>query len=216
MTSASHSSEFKPGVVILAAGFSTRMGRPKLLLPWDGTTVLGGLLAQWRTAGATQIAVVCAENNVAIHEELDRQKLSANQRILNPRPEDGMFSSIRCAVAWAGWRPDLTHWAIALGDQPHLRPTTLRALLEFAASHPGNVCQPTHSGRPRHPVILPRNAFAELKATSSAHLKEFLQTRPSEALLCRVDDPGLDFDLDEPADYERVLRLFGGGVRPSL
>ncbi len=46
------------GVVILGAGASSRMGRPKLLLPWGATTIVGHLLEQWQTLGAAQIAVV--------------------------------------------------------------------------------------------------------------------------------------------------------------
>ena len=46
------------GVVILGAGASSRMGRPKLLLPWRDTTVIGAILRQWRELGAAQIAVV--------------------------------------------------------------------------------------------------------------------------------------------------------------
>ena len=47
------------GVVILGAGASTRMGRPKLLLPWGDTSIIGHLLGQWRGLGARPIAVVC-------------------------------------------------------------------------------------------------------------------------------------------------------------
>ena len=48
----------KLGVVILAAGASSRMGRPKLLLPWSGTTVIGHLLNQWRALGASPITKI--------------------------------------------------------------------------------------------------------------------------------------------------------------
>ena len=57
---------FSVGVVILAAGRSARMGRPKLLLPWGETSVLGHLIKQWQALGARQIAVVCAPGDQAI------------------------------------------------------------------------------------------------------------------------------------------------------
>src|SRR5262245_22414275 len=60
------------GVVILAAGASSRMRQPKLLLPWGGTTVLGHLLGQWKALHARQIAVVCAVEGEAVVAELDR------------------------------------------------------------------------------------------------------------------------------------------------
>ena len=91
------------GVAILAAGLSTRMGRPKMLLPWAGTTVIGHLIAQWQALAASQIAVVCGAGDSAMQIELDRLSFSAKERILNPEPEAEMFSSIQCAARWTGW-----------------------------------------------------------------------------------------------------------------
>src|SRR5438094_8718530 len=115
------------GVVILAAGASSRMGKPKLVLPWGKTSVLGHLIEQWQQAGG-QIAVVHAAGDQAMDAELDRLDFPVADRIVNPQPERGMFSSIQCASAWGGWNSALTHWIIVLGDQPHLRPESLREL----------------------------------------------------------------------------------------
>jgi molybdenum cofactor cytidylyltransferase len=197
----------KLGVILLAAGASSRMGRPKLLLPWGATTLLGHLLQQWRGQDAAQIAVVHAESNQPLRRELDRLEFPTPQRILNPQPERGMFSSIQCAANWPGWQADLTHWAIVLGDQPLVRDATLRELIAFARSHPDAVCQPARNGRGRHPVILPADVFAELKTSAVGNLKQFLLARGAKTERCESDDPGLDLDLDEPADYERALAL---------
>src|SRR5258706_425777 len=97
------------GAIILAAGSSTRMGKPKLLLPWGGTSVMGHLIGQWREAGAEQIAVVIAGGNGVIAQELDRLEFPARDRMVNPAPERGMFSSIQCAAGWAGWKAELSH-----------------------------------------------------------------------------------------------------------
>ncbi|MEK7685888.1 MAG: nucleotidyltransferase family protein [Verrucomicrobiota bacterium] len=196
------------GVIILAAGASSRMGRPKMLLPWGATSVLGHLIGQWQTLGAEQIAVVCAVGDSAVPGELRRLGFPLDHCILNPTPESGMFSSIQCAARWLGWNPDLTHWAILLGDQPHLRPETLRALLDFAAAQPARICQPSRTGRPRHPVLLPAATFAQLKISSAENLKQFLQTRFRDLALCEMDDPGLDMDIDQPGDYERAIQVF--------
>src|SRR5437016_11413147 len=117
------------GVVILGPGASSRMGQPKLLLPWGATSVLGHQINTWQVLGAGQIGVVCAARDEAIQVELDRLGFPAQNRILNQRPQDEMFSSIRCASSWGGWMAGLTHWAITLGDQPHLRLETLQAVV---------------------------------------------------------------------------------------
>jgi molybdenum cofactor cytidylyltransferase len=195
------------GVVILGAGRSRRMGRPKLLLPWAGTSVLGHLIEQWRGLGTKQIAVVCALDDQAIRAELERLAFSAANRICNPAPDRGMFSSVQCAAQWAGWQPELTHWAIVLGDQPLVRGETLRRLLQFSATRPTMICQPVHGGHGRHPVVLPRSGFVALAGSAAPTLKAFLQTMAAEVACCLAEDPGLELDIDRPEDYERALAL---------
>jgi molybdenum cofactor cytidylyltransferase len=198
---------FSVGVVALAAGRSARMGKPKLLLQWGKTSVLGHLIEEWNALRAKQIAVVCAPGDRAIQAEMDRLGFPALNRIINPAPECGMFSSIQCAAQWPGWQPTLTHWAIVLGDQPHLRSQTLRQVLEFSAAQPGKVCQPARQGHGRHPVLLPKIVFHQVAATTAANLKEFLAAEATQVAFCELDDPGLDLDIDRPEDYDKALLL---------
>ena len=195
------------GVVILAAGRSRRMGRPKLLLPWGRTSVLGHLISQWKALGAKQIAVVCAPANRTMRLELDRIGFPSRNRIINPAARRGMFSSIQCAAQWSGWRVDLTHWAIVLGDQPHLRRQTLRRALDFSAAHPDKVCQPARQGHGRHPVLLPKAVFRQVAVSTAATLQEFLAARPQKPALCEVNDPGLELDIDRPEDYDKAVDM---------
>jgi molybdenum cofactor cytidylyltransferase len=196
------------GVVILAAGGSTRMERPKLLLPWRKTTIIGHLLQQWQDLGALQIAVVCAGDDNSMPAELDRLGFPTTNRITNPEPARGMFSSVQCAAAWKGWRREITGWAIVLGDQPHVSRQTLRTLLEFQAHNPGKICQPAYAGRPKHPVILPRQYFDQLAQSPKSTLREFLQSYPAALASVALADPGLALDLDTPADYALAVKLY--------
>jgi molybdenum cofactor cytidylyltransferase len=198
------------GVIILGAGASSRMGRPKLLLPWGGTSVIGHLLGEWRALDARQIAVVCRPDDEALRVELDRLGFPRSDRIENPQPERGMFSSIRCAADWTGWRRELTAWAIVLGDQPHLRRDTLRTVLDFQAVHPGSVCQPEFADRACHPVLLPRQAFTELRQTPAGTLNVFLKQTSCRLVKCPIEDPGLLLDLDTPEDYRQATLPPGG------
>lgn len=202
--------QFTVGVVILAAGASRRMGKPKLLLPWGQTSVLGHLLQQWKSIGVGQIAVVCAADAETLFEEMERLGVARENRILNSEPNRGMFSSIQCAANWPGWNPEITHWLITLGDQPHLREKTLRVLLDFGASNTNKICQPMRHGRRKHPVLLPKRFFARLKNTPAGDLKMFLVEHAPELSGFESDDAGLDFDMDTPEEYERVQRLFFG------
>ena len=192
------------GVVILGAGASSRMGSPKLLLPWHDTTVIGAIFRQWRELGAAQIAVVQRPNDAPLAAELDRLDFPANDRIENQRPERGMFSSIVCAANWPGWKLEIASWAIALGDQSHLNSDTLRQLLAFHSAHAGAICQPEFEGHTRHPVILTRAAFEQLKCSRAATLKEFLKLTSLPRVQCLMADAGLSLDMDTPEDYKQL------------
>jgi molybdenum cofactor cytidylyltransferase len=189
------------GLIILGAGASSRMGRPKLLLPWDRTTIIGHLISQWRELGVAQIAIVVRPNDPALAAELDRLNFPKHDRITNPQPERGMFSSIVCAANWPGWRSDLLRWAVALGDQPHLKTETLRRLLNFSGLNLDAISRPAFDGRTAHPVILPRAVFEDLKTSPADTLKDFLNLARCRSVQHVINDPGLTLDLDTPEDY---------------
>ena len=196
---------FALGAVILAAGASARMGRPKMLLPWRGTSVLGHVIQQW-SGRAAQLTVVHAGEHHPVRGELDRLGFAAEQRILNPHPELGMFESVRSAARWSGWRKAITHAALILGDQPLIKEETLDQLIAFAQSHRDTVCQLVQGGHRRHPVVFPLATFGELARTNSATLKEFLEPIRQRTALCECDDAGLSLDLDRPEDYVEALK----------
>ena len=210
--------------VILAAGASTRMGKPKLLLPWGKKTILAHLVQQWTDLGAAQIGLVVEQGSaVAVEaERLKAERPSANvehatsniqrstrgtsvQLIINPNPALGMWSSILCAARWQGWTNDLTHFVITLGDQPHVAVRTLQAIIKFAEHDPECICQPARKGRGRHPVVLPSTLFADLTAAKESNLKDFLHSRESQREMFDSDDPALDLDIDTPTDYANAL-----------
>jgi len=199
----------KLGVVILGAGASRRMGRPKLLLPWNGKTVIEHLMDQWISLGAHRVAIVVSGHNIELNRELDRLGVPDGDRIVNPEPEEGMFSSIRCAARREDWSADLTHVVISLGDQPHLKSDALRQLMVFATQNSERICQPSLKGRAKHPVCLPRGQFSELALTDAPMLKHFLEQHQELISLIELEDEGLSLDLDTPEDYEKAVRKFG-------
>jgi len=195
------------GVVLLAAGASRRMGRPKLLLPWGQGTVLSHLARLWQGLGAAQVLVVIPPSLSELEQAMGELASPGLNHIVNPQPQRGMFSSVQSAAAWPGWLPELTHWILSLGDQPHVREATLRGLVEEGRRHPGDVVQPARNGRGRHPVWMPAGWFRMLPVAASSHLKAFLAEHARQRRLVEMDDAGLDLDMDCPEDYEAALRL---------
>lgn len=198
----------KFAVVILGAGASTRMGRPKLLLPWSGTTVVTCLLQQWTALGASQVAVVLRDDDHALKDELRRSGVQEPDWIVNPQPGQGMFSSVRAASAWDRWRTGISHFVISLGDQPQIRRVTLDHLLEFAAANPTRICQPRLRGRVMHPIIFPAPQFCALAATDRQTLRDFLESAPDHRAFFDSTDESLALDLDSPREYQQAITQF--------
>jgi len=191
------------GVVILAAGASTRMGTCKLLLPWGEKTILTHLLDQWRSAGAAQIAPVIDPSNEPLRKALRHAGLSPSDWIENHSPQLGMFSSLQAASRWTGWLSTLTHWVISLGDQPHIEMSTLRLLLDAARKNPARICQPVLNGETAHPIILPGSDFKELAQNDIPDLRTYIRRQEPFRLRLPVEDAGVSGDLDTPEDYRR-------------
>ena len=201
-----HSDYARFGVLVLAAGASARMGCAKLLLPWHGTSVIGHLYEIWRDLGVGQIAVVTRSGDEALAAELDRIGWPKADRLENPTPEKGMFSSVLCGVNWSGWRADVDCRIFVLGDQPHLKKETLHRLLDFAQEQDNSICEPISGNKTGHPVVLPAAAVRELQNTTATTLKEFLKLTKLPRVQCKVDDTGLLLDMDTPEDYKRLQR----------
>lgn len=195
------------GAFILGAGASSRMGQPKLLLPWGSTSIVGHLISVWRSVGATQVAVVCAPPPHPVHGELDRLGFPSDARIINPSPALGMFSSIQSAARWRGWE-NLSHFALALGDQPQISASLILKVLKHAEENSDAICQPSVQKCPKHPVIIPRKMFFELASNTATTLRDFLTGTPVFRSFLEVPDERLNIDLDAPADYKLAANRF--------
>lgn len=192
--------------LVPAAGASRRMGRRKLLLPFAGGTVIGGLVEALVEGGAGEVALVVAPGDEELAAWARERSLAL---AVNPRPEDGMLSTIRAgldavggttALAAAG-RPVL----VAPADLPALSPATVRAVLAaLAAGAP--LAVPIHRGRRGHPLGIAPALLPEIDRLDPAvGLRELLDRHAAELREVPVDDRGAIEDVDTPEDYARLL-----------
>lgn len=202
---------FHLGVIILGGGASSRMGKPKLLLPWGDTSILGHLLRLYENANTSQVAIVCSRGDTNIISELNRLEWPENNRIFNPEVTPEMFSSVLCGFQWGGWQANVSHLAVALGDQPLIRKKTIVDLVAHARQNPKNICQPLYEKRRRHPVIIPRCIAEKVTVESHSNLREVLNDFKEDISTLPCDDPGLVIDIDTPTDYEEALQQYYKG-----
>jgi molybdenum cofactor cytidylyltransferase len=187
--------------VVLAAGASTRMGRPKALLEWRGRPFVWHVLAQGRLARAEIVVVV--EGAVA----LPREELCGAVVVRNEAWADGPLGSLQVglrAVRAAGGRGPVLVLTV---DRPHVAAATLQALARAVADDPGAVWQPQLGERRGHPIVYPAVLVPALLALRPPKTPRDLLAEPQVAARRRqlaVSDPAVLDNLDAPEDLERL------------
>lgn len=186
--------------VILAAGASVRMGRPKQLLEVRGRPLVAGAAAAALEAGLWPVIVVLGAHADAIRPALGRLPVLA---VDNPAWPEGMASSIRAGIAaLAAYSRSLPGAVLALCDQPALSASALARLRE-AAGGAGGVSAARYGGHLGAPAAFRAEHFAALKAlTGDGGARPLLQAMADR--VAAVDLPELAADLDTPEDYARL------------
>jgi len=198
-----------PGIV-LAGGKSSRMGRPKALLPIGktGETFFGRVTRTLLGAGVDDIVVVVGADAEAIRAGVGIPPASV--RIIdNPDYEQGQLTSLLAglrAIDSAAARAAL----ITLIDVPLVSVSTVRLLISVYRERGAPIVRPVSSGRHGHPVIFGRELFDELQRADPAQgAKPVVRAHAVEMIEVPVDDEGAFTDIDTREDFERFIGPWG-------
>jgi molybdenum cofactor cytidylyltransferase len=184
--------------LVLAAGGSRRLGRPKQLLPYGGATLLDHTVATARACDFDQLLVAVGGDAEKVRSRVD---LSGADVVVNPGFGTGCGSSI--AVAMDAVDPAATVLVLVLGDQPGVVPATVRVLLAARGDAPIAVCS-YDDGR-GHPFAFGRELFGDLRALHGDKAVWRLLDEHAGAV-AEVPVAGrVPLDVDTWADYEAVL-----------
>jgi molybdenum cofactor cytidylyltransferase len=190
----------RTGVVVLAAGKSSRMGANKLLLDVAGRTVLDRLLDAL-TESVDEVVVVTGNNPEPIRTIAEAHGVRVAH---NPDHEKGMTTSFQTGVrALEG----LDGVFLVLGDQLGLRPELPRRMAAALEDVPSAlIVSPMHNGKRGHPVLFRWSLRGEILAVEGA-LKEVVERYAGEHVTVEGGEWST-LDFDTPADFERARRLF--------
>jgi molybdenum cofactor cytidylyltransferase len=189
--------------IVLAAGLSRRMGRPKLVLPWGKTSVIAQVTGVLLAAGLDPVVVVTGGAHTQIKAALQDQP---TRLVYNPRyAEDQMALSLQAGLAeiQSNWPDSIQAALIALGDQPQIEAPVVQAVIaEFQASGAALVA-PSYQMHRGHPWVVHRSLWAKIMAlTPPQTLRDFLADNIRSIHYLVVDRPSILQDLDTPEDYE--------------
>lgn len=191
--------------VVPAAGRSTRMGRPKLLMPWGGSTVIEHVLAAWRASRVQYVIATVHPDDQRLAETCRRA--GAEVVVATPPPPD-MKASVTYGLAHIGsvFSPSADDaWLLAPADMPRLAPGTIDAVLDIWRAGFSGVVVPRHAGRRGHPVLFSWAQAAEVTTLGPDEgLNSLLARHPVREI--DIADDGTLVDVDTPEDYRRWHR----------
>lgn len=192
---------FRFGVIILAAGASSRMGQPKQLLPLEGQTLLVRTIHAALASEAWPVVVVLGANAELIEPSLARLPILVTE---NAAWAEGMASSIRAGVeTLRQFSRALDGAVIALCDQPAFSADTIAQLVTAQRATGRSIVAARYAGRQGAPALFLRAHFSTLAAlTGEAGARALLNDDP--ARIAVVDLPALAVDVDTPADFATV------------
>jgi CTP:molybdopterin cytidylyltransferase MocA len=184
--------------VLLAAGEGSRLGRPKALVQLDGQTLAERGANMLRAGGADPVLVVTG----AARLELPGPGVQA---VHNAQWRTGMGSSLRTALQALQASGQVAAAVVALADQPLVGAEAVARLI--AAYRGGaSVAVAAYHGKPRNPVLVAREHWAEVTemATGDQGARAFLRARPDLVTLVECGDTGSPDDIDTEADLARI------------
>jgi len=190
------------GGIVLAAGRSSRMGRPKGLLPIDDATFLERSIGVLAEGGCAPVVAVVPAGEAG-EEMADLAERAGAAVVRNPNPGSEQVDSLRLGLATVGACDAVV---VALVDYPLARAASVEAVVRAFRRRHASIVRPTHDGRPGHPVLFARGLWPELTAPDLAEgARDVVHRHHADIVEVPVDDRGVEVDVDTPEDYREEV-----------
>ena len=195
-----------PGVsaILAAAGESTRMGRPKPLLPWCGVTLIEYQVSSLIQTSVSEVVVVLGHQAQAVAPYVRGPNV---RHVVNSDYPKGKTTSIKAGLKAIA--PDADDILLLAVDQP--RPSSLisQVVQSHLASH-ALITSPRRQSRGGHPVIFSSSLRAEIERISeeTEGLRAIFRAHEFQINAVQIDDPRIRLDLNTYQEYERAKAAY--------
>ncbi len=192
--------------VLPAAGLSSRMGRPKLLLSLGGQTIIERVVRTLTEAGVHAVTVVGPEQV----ELAEAAKSAGADVVLLAEQTPDMRASVLAGLDWIERRfhpQPADPWLLIPADHPTLNGAIIQQLR--AAPAPCSIRIPTYQGQRGHPVLIDWKHVAAIRQLPAGEgINLHFRRQAAETCEVPVDSVDVLLDLDTPEDYQRLLDRF--------
>jgi molybdenum cofactor cytidylyltransferase len=201
--------------LIPAAGSSARMGRPKLLLEFEGQSLIGRVVRSLRQGGAERVVVVAPPTDAAEGPAVaaEAHRAGADVVVPNTRPAE-MRNSIELGLERLARHGTPRSVLLTPGDYPGITAEVVARLVEHAGRMPDRIVIPSHNGRRGHPIALPWRIAAQIHSLPTGTGVNTLVAQHGHSVVeMDVSSPEIIADLDTPADLlQWNKRQYAGGT----
>ncbi|RZS97586.1 nucleotidyltransferase family protein [Cecembia calidifontis] len=195
----------KIGIVLLAAGESARLGRPKQLLVYKGKTLLENAIENAKTSHAAHFVVILGANAALIQEKLDMGQI---QFLVNPDWKTGMSASMRLGLSFLKEKYQVDAVLIILADQPFADSALLNELIDQYYKTKKGIIAASYKNTLGVPALFDKKYFPELLLLSEKEgAKKIIFAHREDTV--PIDFPLASVDIDTEEDYKELLKLMG-------
>jgi len=190
--------------VVLSAGESSRMGRPKALLPIDGQTFIERIVAVLKQSGIERIIVVLGFNAEEMRREIEHLPVEI---LINQAYQQGQLSSLQVALRRLDSEKDCDAILVHLVDHPYLSAAVVNRMIDRYRESKNCIVIPKYRGKRGHPVLFDRSLFAELLAAPlDQGAKAVVNAHRDQTLEIDTEDIGVTLDIDTPELYRQHVK----------
>jgi molybdenum cofactor cytidylyltransferase len=190
--------------VVLSAGESSRMGRPKALLPIDGQTFIERIVAALKQTRVGKIIVILGHNASELQPKISHLPVEI---LINTDYKLGQLSSLQLAVRHLHLDHDCDGMLVHLVDHPYLTPALVQEMIRRFYETKKRIIVPKFHGKRGHPVIFSRELFAELlSAPADQGAKAVVNAHRADTLEIETEEAGIALDIDTPELYQQHVR----------
>ncbi|HEX9265089.1 MAG TPA: nucleotidyltransferase family protein [Candidatus Binatia bacterium] len=190
--------------VVLSAGESSRMGRPKALLPIEGETFIGRIVASLKQTQVGKIIVVLGHNSDLLAAAI---RPLAVDILINTNYKLGQLSSLQVAVRKLLPDADCDGMLVHLVDHPYIDASLVDRMIQQFYESKKDIVVPRCRGKRGHPVLFSRALFGELlDAPMDQGAKAVVNAHRDDTLEIETDEAGITVDIDTPELYRRHVK----------
>ena len=190
--------------VVLSAGESSRMGRPKALLPIAGETFIEKIVGALKKADLERVVVVLGHNADEMKRRIEHLPVEI---LINADYRLGQLSSLQVALRRLEKEPDCDGLLVHLVDHPYIDAKLVQAMIERFYASGKLIVVPRHKDKRGHPVVFSRKLFEELlSAPVDQGAKAVVNAHRADTLELETDDRGITVDIDTPELYRQHVK----------